>query len=126
MDLTLTLGGDSIAKMKTWVDVSYGVHADCKSHTGRCISFRTGVVATKCQKQKLNIKSLTEGEIVGVSNFMPNMVWVRMLVEAQGYKLEENILFQDNQSAIKVKLNGKKSSGQKTVLNLINKADGPL
>ena len=79
-----------------------------------CISFGTGVVATKCQKQKLNVKSSTEGELVGVSDFMPNMVWVRMFIEAQGYSLEENILFQDNQSAIKIELNGKKSSGQKT------------
>ena len=45
---------------------------------------------------------------------MPNMIWVRMFIEAQGYKLEENILFQDNQSAIKIEKNGKKSSGQKT------------
>ena len=45
---------------------------------------------------------------------MPNMIWVRMFIEAQGYKLEENILFQDNQSAIKIELNGKRSSGQKT------------
>lgn len=58
-------------------------------------SLLEGVVATKCQKQKLNVKSLTEGEIVGVSDFMPNMIWVRMFIEVQGYRLEENTLFQD-------------------------------
>ena len=43
--------------MKSWVDVSYGVHDDCRSHTGGAISFGWGVLVTKCQKQKLNMKS---------------------------------------------------------------------
>jgi len=114
LDLSLTLGGKSIKKMKAWVDVSYGVHSDCKSHTGGCISFGIGAMSTKCQKQKLNVKSSTEGEIVGVSDYLPNMIWVRMFLEAQGYTLDENILFQDNQSAMKIELNGRKSSGKKT------------
>ena len=114
IDLVLTLGADDLLKMKSWVDVSYGIHADCKSHTGGAISWGWGVIGTKCQKQKLNTKSSTEGEIVGVSDFMPNMVWARMFMEAQGYILKENILYQDNQSAMKIIANGKRSSGQKT------------
>ena len=114
MDLTLTLGADDIRSMKSWADVSYGVHDDCKSHTGGAISWGWGVLLTKCQKQKLNTKSSTEGEIVGVSDFMPNMIWARMFLEAQGFLLKENILYQDNQSAIKIEENGKKSGGQKT------------
>ena len=100
IDLTLTIGADEITKMKSWVDVSYGVHHDCRSHTGGCISFGWGVLLTKCQKQKLNVKSSTEGEIVGVSDFLPNMVWCRMFLSAQGITLEENTLYQDNKSAI--------------------------
>ena len=69
---------------------------------------------TKCQKQKLNVKSSTEGEIVGVSDFLPNMIWSRMFLKEQGYVIQENILYQDNQSSMKVILNGKQSSGQKT------------
>ena len=34
VNLTLTLGADDIKRMKSWVDVSYGVHDDCRSHTG--------------------------------------------------------------------------------------------
>ena len=69
IDLVLTLGVDNLTKMKSWVDVSYGVHNDCKSHTGGASSWGWGVLNTKCQKQKLNVKSSTEGEIVGVSDF---------------------------------------------------------
>ena len=67
-----------------------------------------------CKKQKLNTKSSTEGEIVGVSDFLPNVIWARMFMEAQGDILKKNTLYQDNQSAMKIILNGRKSSGQKT------------
>ena len=30
IDLVLTLGGDDMLKMKSWVDVSHGIHDDCK------------------------------------------------------------------------------------------------
>ena len=100
--------------MKSWVDVSYGVHEDCKSHAGGCISFGWGVLLTKCQKQKLNVKSSTEGEIVRVSDFLPNMIWARMFLGAQGLELTENILYQDNQSAMKIERNGRRSSTKNT------------
>lgn len=114
MEITLTLGGETISSMKAWVDVSYGVHSDCRSHTGGCISFGWGTLLTMCKKQKLNVKSSTEGEIVGVSDYLPNLIWGRMFIEEQGYKVEEKILYQDNQSAIRIETNGKMSSGQKT------------
>jgi len=39
IDLFLTLGADDITNMKSWVDVSYGIHDDCKSHTGGVMSW---------------------------------------------------------------------------------------
>ena len=114
IDLKLTLGADNILKSKTWVDVSYGVHEDCRSHTGGAMSWGWGVLLTKCQKQKLNTKSSTEGEIVGVSDYLPNVIWTRMFLAEQGYILEENIVYQDNMSSMKIVMNGKRSSGQKT------------
>ena len=108
IDLVLTLGADNLTKMKSWVDVSYGVHDDCKSHTGGASSLGLGVLNTKCQKQKLNVKSSTKGEIVSVSNVLPNMIWARMFLKEQGYTLSDNKLYQDNQSAMKILLNGKK------------------
>ena len=61
----------------------------------------------------MNTKSSTEAEIVGVSNYLLNVIWKRMFFGAQGFTIKENILFQDNQSAIKIEENGKSSSGQK-------------
>lgn len=88
--------------MKTWVDVSYGIHQDCKIHTGGVISWGWGFLLIKCQNKKLNTKSSTEGEIFGVSDFMPNMMWARMFLEVKGFIITENILFQDNQSDMNI------------------------
>ena len=52
---------------------------------------------SKCQKQKLNTKSWTEGEIVGVSDNLSYIIWARMFLEEQGFVSEENVLYQDNQ-----------------------------
>ena len=114
IDQELTLGADNIMLMKSWVDVSYAVHDDCRSHTGGAMSWGWGVLMSKSKKQKLNTRSSTEGEIVGVSDYMPNMVWARQFLEEQGVNVNTNILYQDNQSAIKIEENGKRSSGQKT------------
>ena len=51
-------------------------------------------------KQKLVTRSSTETEIVGADDFMPAICWTRYFLEAQGYKVRDNILYQDNKSAI--------------------------
>ena len=78
------------------------------------MSWVWGVLLSKCQKQKLNTKSSTEAEIVGVSDYLPNFIWERIFLEAQVFIIKENILFQDNQSAIKIEDNGNLSSEHKT------------
>ena len=108
------LGADHLTMMKTWVDASYAVHPDMKSHTGGCISFGRGSLMNKSTKQNLNSKSSTEAEIIGASDYLPNTIWMRMFLEAQGYTLEDNTYYQDNQSAMKMEINGRRSAGQKS------------
>jgi hypothetical protein len=114
LDQTRTLGADNLHSMVTWVDASYAIHADMKSHTGGAISLGTGALMTKSTKQKLNTKSSTEAEVVGSSDYLPNTIWAGNFLEAQGYKLEENVFLQDNQSSMKLIKNGRASSGPKT------------
>ena len=65
--LNSTLGGGDLATPRTWVDASYAVHPDMKSHTGGCASFGGGIFMTK--STKLNTKSSTEAEeLMGASN----------------------------------------------------------
>jgi Reverse transcriptase (RNA-dependent DNA polymerase) len=92
IDLEYTLGADSMSRIRTWVDASYAVHPDMKSHTGGVISLGIGGIACKSTKQKLNTKSSTEAELVGASDYLPNTLWVKMFLEAQGYTIEEFFL----------------------------------
>ena len=108
------VGADELGRMRTWVDAAYAVHTDMRSHTGGVISFGRGGIACKSTKQKLNTKSSTEAEFVGASDYLPNTVWVKMFMQAQGYSITENVFKQDNESAIKLEKNGRTSAGPKS------------
>jgi len=43
---------------------------------------------------------------------MHQVIWTRNFLEAQGYKVTDNIMFQDNQSAMLLEKNGKWSSSK--------------
>ena len=45
---------------------------------------------------------------------MPQFLWARYFLAAQGYKIIGNILYQENQSSIKLEKNGRESSGKRT------------
>ena len=78
------------------------------------MSLGRGAVMCKSSKQKLNTKSSTEAELVGASDYLPNTIWAKMFLESQGYILQDNRFLQDNQSAIKLEINGRASCGQKS------------
>ena len=60
------------------------------------------------KKQNLNTKSSTEAELIRADDAMPQMLWTRYFLEAQGYGIDENILYQDNMSAMLLEKNRKK------------------
>lgn len=103
------IGAKSLHDLFTWVDASYAVHPNMRGHTGGTMSYGTGVVHAKASKQKINVKSSTECEVVGTSEYVPYNIWLMMFMEWQGFPLKNNILFQDNQSAIKIERNGRNS-----------------
>ena len=45
---------------------------------------------------------------------MDKVLWTKLFLQAQGVQIQENILYQDNQSSIKLETNGKWSSGKRT------------
>jgi hypothetical protein len=112
--LALTLEGDDARIVKWWVDASFAVHPDMKSHTGGTLSLGKGSVYATSTRQKLNTKSSTEAELVGVNNVMPLTLWTQYFLDAQGYSVCENKVFQDNQSAILLEKNGRRSSSRRT------------
>ena len=66
-----------------------------------------GFPVTASKKQKLNKRSSTKSEVVGVDDFMPEILWTRHLMKAQDYDVVENIIFQDKNSAMLLEKNGK-------------------
>ena len=114
LDRKFTIGADDITTMNLYIDASYAIHDDMKSHTGGCVVFKRGAVMSKSIKQKLNTKSSTEAELVGTSDYLPTAIYARLFLDAQGYKLQSTTLHQDNESAIKLEKNGRASSGQNT------------
>jgi hypothetical protein len=42
------------------------------------------------------------------------ILWTKLFLEAQGYNVEKNIVYQDNKSAILLETNGTKNSGKQT------------
>jgi hypothetical protein len=114
VDMPLTLKADELYVLKWWVYASYAVHPDMRSHTGGAMSLGKGVVFGTSTRQKLNTKSSAEAELVGVNNVMPQALWTRYFLEAQGYRVTDNVIFQDNQSAILLEKNGRASSSKRT------------
>ena len=96
----LILSVDDLHVIKWWIDASFAVHPDFKSHSGLTMSFGGGAPITGSQKQKLNTRSSTEAELVGVDDFITKVLWTQLFMEEQGYEIERNVLFQDNKSAI--------------------------
>ena len=64
-------------------------------------------------KQKLNTKSLTECELVGVDDMMPIVLWTCYFLLEHGYGIVENMLLRDNKSSILLEQNGKTLSGKR-------------
>ena len=112
--LCLTLKIDNMKIIKWLVDASFAVHPDFRSHTGGIMTMGTGAIQSTSMKQKLNTRSSTEAEIVGVDDVATKIFWTRLFIEAQGYEIDKNILFQDNKSSILLEENGRKSAGKRS------------
>ena len=103
------IGTTDLQNLVTWVDTSYAPHKDMKSHTGGAMSFGHGALHTRSSKQKLSTKNSTEAELFGVSDYLPYNIWMSNFLNEQGYDLKSNALYQDNQSAIRMEVNGRNS-----------------
>ena len=101
-------------KASWWVDASYAVHPDMKSHTGGILSLGKGAIYGTSTRQKINAKSSTEAELIGVADVLPQALWTRYFLEAQGYKHDDSVIYQDNKSAILLEKNGWASSSKRT------------
>jgi hypothetical protein len=113
-DLPLILSAHGTGVLKWYVDSLSTVHPNMRGHTGGALTMGKGYSISASTKQKMNTCSSTESELVGVDDLMPSILWTWLFLEAQGYALLENIVFQDNKSAMLLEKNGKASSSKRT------------
>ena len=97
-----------------WIDASFAVHDDYKSHTGACLSFGRGCPVNISSKPKTSTCSLTEAELVAINDATALVLWCRLFIMGQGFDVHDNIVYQDNQSTMLLGNNGRHSSGKKT------------
>ena len=113
-DLPFILGADGTGIVKWFVDASFAVHPNMRSHSGGAFTLGGGCPIVTSTKQKLSTRSSTESELVGVDDLMPSILWTRNFLKAQGCKVAKNLLYQDNKSYILLEKNGKASSSKRT------------
>jgi hypothetical protein len=106
------------------VDASFAIHKDMRSHTGAVLLLGQGDLMSMSIKQKINTKSSTEEELVGVDDAMNFIEWIQLFVEQQIKSINsdsllkkigcETIIQQDNTSTIQLENNGQASSTKRT------------
>ena len=114
IDEVCYVGADNLNTMITYIDASYAVYPDFKSHTGGVTSFGIGVIASTSSKQKINTKSSTEAELVGIADRIPKVMHHKLFMEAQGHQISRNIIQQDNKSTILMANNGRLSCSKRS------------
>ena len=71
------IGADDSGTLTWNIDVSFAVNPDRKSHTGVCLTLGYRSVLSISAKQKINTKSSTEAELVGVDNAITFVIWMK-------------------------------------------------
>jgi hypothetical protein len=110
----LTLRADGSKSVKWMVDASFAVHPDFKSHTGATMTMGKGAISSISRKQRMNTRSSTEAELVAADDVVGSIIWTKLFLEAQGYPMTDNVLYQDNRSAILLETNGRQSVGKRS------------
>ena len=74
----LILSADGSGVLMWYADASFAVHPNMRSHIGGGLTMGRGFPIVSSTKQKLNTRSSTESELVGVDNMiMPIVFWSR-------------------------------------------------
>jgi hypothetical protein len=114
IDLCLTLQAKLPTQVNWWVDASFATHPDMRGHTGAMMSLGKGAAYASSTRQKLNTRSSTESELVGVYDILPQIIWTQSFLEGQGYTVTPSTLYQDNKSTMLLETNGQASSSKRT------------
>jgi hypothetical protein len=111
-DLCMRLSVDEPIVVHCYVDASYGVHQDGKSHTGMIMTIGHGTVLAKSCKQKIVVKSSTEAELVAASDQAGELLHTQEFLREIEVSVEVGMLHQDNTAAISLEVKGKAAAAR--------------
>jgi hypothetical protein len=95
-------------QVRLYVDASYGVHADGRSHTGSCVVIGdVGAVHCRSTKQLIVTKSSTEAELVGLSDSANQAIHLQDFLKQQGHVMGPIVVYQDNMSCMALVARGR-------------------
>jgi len=95
-------------QVTTYIDASFALHADGKSQSGCMVFLGNTLVHEGCRKQRLITRNSTEAELVALSDYLEEGELIEgLLADLGDVMMEElvqvtHLVFQDNQSTIKV------------------------
>jgi len=118
-ELGLNLSPTSL-ELNCFIDASFAIHADARSHSGIVISLGPTVspVAVFSKKQVLTTKSSTEAELVALDEGVTTLIWFQRLMNDLSYASLPSIVYQDNQSTIHIARHGPNGSRRTRHINV--------
>ena len=112
--MELTLEAESMDSILWQISAVYGIHPYLKGRSSGMMLFLNGPVASKSSKHRINSRSSTQSEIIGVDDRIPGVLWMFHFLSGCSFEVNENIVYQDNQSLIPMERNEKYLCGKKT------------
>jgi hypothetical protein len=112
--MKLNLSDNNLTTICWWVDALHATYNDCCGHMGTMMSLGNRANISFSNKLKITTKGSTKSELVGADQALSSILHTCYFIEAQGYSVKQNILFQDNQSTMHLKINGSFSSSKQT------------
>ncbi len=87
---------------KIYIDAAYATNEDYKSQSGMVMFFGRGSFICRSHKQKINVKSSTESELVALSDMSSIALGVIYFLQDMGIEFNSVTIYQDNKSTMKM------------------------
>ena len=87
------------------IDSTHAVHSDGKGNSGLHVTMGREKIINQSKKLGVVTNSFAETEIISTGQRFPKCTWFRYFRLVQGYDAKEDILMQDNRSAILLQKN---------------------
>ena len=110
----MILSINNSVNIQCYVYAEFAVHNDMRSHNIGFPTMGTGGSYVQSRKYKMITKSSTGANLVRLDDFLTQVIWTQYFLKDKGYKIRDNIIYQDNQIAMKLENNCRPSSSNMT------------